>query len=649
MKIKTGLQILGLLTSGIGFAQAQTLNLDPGELVNDYVTIGDWKTNGNADGWAKSGSIAAFNIANGLLEVTTIGGDPYISRGNFLPTVGTNAGLPIVEVKIRMLEGTGSGWEMFWGTSEAGQGGFTGTRHFGYTLGISPDGMFHIMQFDFSSILASGAALRDFRLDPGQAAGNKFQVDYVRVGRVMPDTDGDGLPDVAETKTGVFLSRRNTGTDPSKADTDGDGVADGAEVDLGTNPNDPTQFPVPTFDRYDVNSAVYVIDVAIADNRPTVTPLSITGPATGFAIQPSLPTGLALDPTSGTISGTPTGVTVAKDYTVVVTFQSGAKATNVINIEVRSPYIVFSTADAKRTLKSGQDLGVGLVPVRYGAVDPISYSITPALPDGLAFDPTSGTIYGAGTGYSPLTTNFVTAKYSGYPDSTAFVILSILENPVLTVDPTLPVLSYISWGEFNDPADTNNWTIRNSIAPFDTVVEGAMVVTNTGADPYFGKSATLATDFRILEIRAKMVSGTQAGFRTYWSENAPSRTMSEATSFGFSAILDGEYHVYQIDYRKATEGSFNAIRLDPGDTAGNVMYVDYWRFGSFDPSLNVSKLANGSLRLSWPSIAADYNLWSSTSLATGWARDGGTVSTEGSESVVTVQPTGACKYYRLQQ
>jgi hypothetical protein len=59
------------------------------------------------------------------------------------------------------------------------------------------------------------------------------------------DTDGDGLPDVVETDTGVFLSGSDTGTSPTNADTDGDGLLDGVEsnsglfvgpIDYGSNP-----------------------------------------------------------------------------------------------------------------------------------------------------------------------------------------------------------------------------------------------------------------------------------------------------------------------------------------------------------------------------------------------------------------------------
>lgn len=44
------------------------------------------------------------------------------------------------------------------------------------------------------------------------------------------DSDGDRIPDWAETDDGVFLGPHATGTDPSNPDTDGDGIIDGDEV-----------------------------------------------------------------------------------------------------------------------------------------------------------------------------------------------------------------------------------------------------------------------------------------------------------------------------------------------------------------------------------------------------------------------------------
>jgi hypothetical protein len=48
-----------------------------------------------------------------------------------------------------------------------------------------------------------------------------------------PDSDGDRLPNCAETGTHVFVNTLNTGTDANNADTDGDNIKDGDEV-LGT-------------------------------------------------------------------------------------------------------------------------------------------------------------------------------------------------------------------------------------------------------------------------------------------------------------------------------------------------------------------------------------------------------------------------------
>lgn len=53
------------------------------------------------------------------------------------------------------------------------------------------------------------------------------------VAATLVDTDGDRLPDSAETNTGIYVDQNNTGTDPDNADTDGDRIKDGDEV-LGT-------------------------------------------------------------------------------------------------------------------------------------------------------------------------------------------------------------------------------------------------------------------------------------------------------------------------------------------------------------------------------------------------------------------------------
>jgi uncharacterized delta-60 repeat protein len=53
-----------------------------------------------------------------------------------------------------------------------------------------------------------------------------------------PDSDEDGILDIYETGTGIFVSPTDTGTNPTNPDSDADGLTDGLEVSTYlTNPN----------------------------------------------------------------------------------------------------------------------------------------------------------------------------------------------------------------------------------------------------------------------------------------------------------------------------------------------------------------------------------------------------------------------------
>jgi len=66
-----------------------------------------------------------------------------------------------------------------------------------------------------------------------------------------------------------------------------------------------------------------------------ITPLSptIVGSVTSYSVSPALPAGLALDPATGVISGTPTQLSAATNYTVTATNSTGS-ATFVLSIAV---------------------------------------------------------------------------------------------------------------------------------------------------------------------------------------------------------------------------------------------------------------------------------------------------------------------------
>lgn len=67
----------------------------------------------------------------------------------------------------------------------------------------------------------------------GDGLTNKQEFD-LRTDLNKADTDGDGLSDKVETNTGVWVSAADTGTNPLATDSDGDSLGDGLESNSGT-------------------------------------------------------------------------------------------------------------------------------------------------------------------------------------------------------------------------------------------------------------------------------------------------------------------------------------------------------------------------------------------------------------------------------
>ncbi len=80
--------------------------------------------------------------------------------------------------------------------------------------------------FSLAATIAVGDTI-DLTVDP---IGNYHYDGTTFVVQVDAGTDDDGLNDVVETNTGVFVDATDTGTDPFDPDTDNDGLLDGTEV-----------------------------------------------------------------------------------------------------------------------------------------------------------------------------------------------------------------------------------------------------------------------------------------------------------------------------------------------------------------------------------------------------------------------------------
>jgi hypothetical protein len=121
----------------------------------------------------------------------------------------------------------------------------------------------------------------------------------------------------------------NLGVPIAAVTTDFDGqTRSTATPDMGMDEFDCS---VPAGFTYASTTASYYARFTIASNSPSFT----TNTASSFSVSPALPAGLSLDTTTGVISGTPTAVSAAANYTVTASNACGSVA-KVLNISIIS-------------------------------------------------------------------------------------------------------------------------------------------------------------------------------------------------------------------------------------------------------------------------------------------------------------------------
>jgi large repetitive protein len=139
----------------------------------------------------------------------------------------------------------------------------------------------------------------------------------------------------------------------------------------------------------------------------TLTQTGLTGTPTWSVSAGTLPTGLTLNTTSGTISGTPTALGTF-NFTVQVTDET-CSTSQAYSITVNCPNITFTNTTASNaTVGSAYSLNAGVT----GNTQTVTYSVSPALPAGLSLNTSTGTISGTPTATATSTTYTVTASQS---------------------------------------------------------------------------------------------------------------------------------------------------------------------------------------------------------------------------------------------
>jgi len=160
---------------------------------------------------------------------------------------------------------------------------------------------------------------------------------------------------------------------------------------------------------------------AVIGESIVLTP-AVSGTVDHYTVSPSLPSGLSLDGQSGIISGTPTRASGSATYLV-----------NAIGAAVRTSFpLVLSVTEPPNHLSYASPaqgtVGAALRPLSPRISGTVThYSVTPALPPGVALDRKNGVITGTPSAASTLAPYTITA--SSQAGSSSFILLLAVAAP----------------------------------------------------------------------------------------------------------------------------------------------------------------------------------------------------------------------------
>lgn len=184
--------------------------------------------------------------------------------------------------------------------------------------------------------------------------------------------------------------------------------------------------------------AVSASHTVVAGDPVAITPVTVAGGVgtLRYAISPALPAGLALDTGNGAISGRATAESASTDYTVTVSDDASHTASATFSLAVLRG-LATSVLNAGETHRVTDTVSY-TPPTTWGGVQPYRYTVSPALPGGLAWNGGTGAITGTATTPSPYTSYTYTVTDSASPAH------SVTGSFTLTIEPALTAASAVA-------------------------------------------------------------------------------------------------------------------------------------------------------------------------------------------------------------
>jgi hypothetical protein len=337
----------------------------------------------------------------------------------------------------------------------------------------------------------------------------------------------------------------------------------------------------------------------------------------GYSIAPSLPAGLNLNIGTGEITGTLTALSTNTTYTITVRNSGGADTTT-FTIEVLDQLPTLSYSPENLTLTKGQsstDLPLSATLTGSGTIT--SWAISPALPSGLSFGTSNGTIWGTPTSLMSLKTFTIWANNSGGWSSATVNITINDEVPDISYSPDWFVL-------------TNNTAMSPTATP--TNAGGAVPSTVIDSTGDVGEYSSIVIDsYGFKHISYFDATNTKLKYATDKSGSWVHTTVNTNSQMGryTSIAIDSEgyvhisYDEHSMSYNhlmyatdksgswvntiadgSADVGSHTSIAVDSND----VVHMSYYDYGSSKKNLKYATCSSScSSTSSWSKVTVDSN------------------------------------------
>ena len=288
-----------------------------------------------------------------------------------------------------------------------------------------------------------------------------------------------------------------------------------------------------------VSTTTVVASVATAITAITV---SNDGGTATYSISPALSEGLSFATNTGTISGTPSAAATLQVYTITASNVTNSdSATLSITVNIEAPNISLSTTTITATARSA----INNITVTNSGGD-ATYSISPAIDNGLSFDTTDGTISGTPANAATNVVYTVTATNVTNSDSATLSI---------TVNPAAPIISL---------------SVSTLTATAGTAISD-ITVTNSGGTATYSISPAIANNLSF-DTTDGTISGTPANAATNIVYTVTATNVTNSDSATLSITVNPQAPNISLSVTKLTVIIGETVDISATNTGGVATY-----------------------------------------------------------------------------